>query len=93
MKAKSVDDVLQSIAKTEGVNEPPRLIARRRVAEYRKGTAIDPLYNFSEQPHELRQVVYNGTARFYCRSSWWSRLLFRRGYVRKSRAVEYESDQ
>lgn len=51
-----------------------RDIARTAVAKYRRGTAINPTYDFSAQPKELRQVVYDGTVRF-SRRRWYSRLI------------------
>lgn len=43
-------------------------------AEYRKGTAIDPRYNFNAKPEALRQVFYDAAVRF-SRRRWWARLL------------------
>lgn len=59
-------------------NEQPhaRDIARQAVAkyQYRRGSAIDSRYNFSNAPIELRQTIYNMIVRF-SRRRLWSRLL------------------
>ena len=67
-KAKSVDSVLADIERQE--LHPTRQLARGLIVEYRKGTAIDLEYDFSKQPVQLRQIVYNQIVRFHCRRRW-----------------------
>lgn len=71
MKPTTVNDVIDNLEAQE--LHSTRQLARGLVAEYRKGTAIDPEYDFSVQPRELRQVVYDGIVR-YSRRRWWSKL-------------------
>lgn len=67
-KAKSVDDVIDALESQE--LHPTRQLARGLIAKYRKGTAIDPGYDFSEQPRELRQIVYNAMVRWHYKRRW-----------------------
>lgn len=68
----SVNDVLTSIENAE--LHPTRQLARRLVNEYRKGSAIDPRYDFNAQPRELRAIMYGAAVRF-SRRRLWSRIL------------------
>lgn len=68
MKSTTVDDVIQNLEHQE--LHPTRQLARGLIAEYRKGTAIDPLYDFSKQPEQLRQIVYNAAVRWHYKRKW-----------------------
>lgn len=72
---KSVTDVINDLERQQ--LHPTRQLAAGLVAEYRRGSAIDPRYDFSNQRPELRQVVYNAMVRFHCKRMWWRRLLSR----------------
>lgn len=69
-KAKSVDATLDEIARASESVHPTRQLARDRIAQYRQGTAIDPLYDFSTQPEQLRQIVYNAAVRWHYKRRW-----------------------
>lgn len=72
--AKAVNDTLKQIESAERDPNHPRSLAREAVARRRANSTIDPRYDFSAAPAELRQVVYDGTVRF-SRRRLWSRLL------------------
>lgn len=69
-----VNTALRTIASTELPDDHPRRLAAKAIAQYRATAAIDPAYDFNQQPRELRQVFYDTTVRF-SRRRWWSRWL------------------
>lgn len=68
----SVDEVIATLESQQ--LHPTRQLARRLVNEYRKGSAIDPRYDFNSQPRELRAIMYGAAVRF-SRRRWWTRIL------------------
>lgn len=69
---KEITAALDSIARA---STPARELAKEAVGRYRQRTmTIDPDYDFSAAPLELKQVVYDATVRF-SRRRLWSRLL------------------
>lgn len=69
----SPTDITRALREIESTElHPTRQLARKLVAEHRH--TIDPDYDFSEQPRELRQVFYDATVRF-SRRRWWARWL------------------
>lgn len=89
-KLKTVADVIQDLERQQ--LHPTRQLASELVAKYRRGSAIDPNYRFEDAPKELRQIIYNQSVRFHCRRSLLSRLLRRRGYVRRSYHPEFREE-
>lgn len=69
--SEAIDATLKRI---EHASTPARELAKEAVTRYRKGHALEPAYDFSTVPSELRQVVYDGSVRF-SRRRWWSVLL------------------
>lgn len=69
-----VNTVLREIETADLPDQHPRKLATKTIAQYRATAAIDPDYDFVDQPRELRQVFYDATVRF-SRRRWWSKLL------------------
>lgn len=84
---KTVNDTLNEIARASESIHPTRQLARELVARYRRGTAIDPDYDFHAASEQSRQVIYNQILRFRCWRSWWMRLLRVRPHVRRAPQV------
>lgn len=70
---KSVSTVITALESQE--MHPTRQLARGLVAEYRRGQAINPHYDFSRAPRELRQVIYDGIVRYGAQYSWLAKLM------------------
>lgn len=67
-------EITAALEGIERASKSPRELTKEAVACYRKGTVIDPDYDFSTASQELKQVVYGATVRF-SRRRLWSRLL------------------
>lgn len=68
---------LKAIEATELPDSHPRRLARQAIAEHRRVRAIDPDYDFSAAPQQMRQVIYDMSVKYGAQHSWWARL--RRG--------------
>lgn len=59
-------------------NQPhARDIARAAITEFRRAKAIDPDYDFSAAPRQMRQVIYSMCVKYSAQHSLLSRLLRR----------------
>lgn len=73
-KTKESPEITKALDSIARASTPARELAKEAVTRYRKGHALEPAYDFSTVPSELRQVVYDGSVRF-SRRRWWSVLL------------------
>lgn len=65
---------LKAIEATELPDSHPRRLAQQAIAEHRRVRAIDPDYDFSAAPRQMRQVIYDSIVRYSAQHSWWARL-------------------
>jgi hypothetical protein len=62
----------QEVDQTLARFEHPRVVARRRVADYRTAKAA---YDWTTADPSLKQIIYCSTVRYHKRVSWQARLL------------------
>lgn len=68
---------LKAIEATELPDSHPRRLAREAIAQHRRAKAIDPDYDFSAAPRQMRQVIYDSIVKYGAQHSLLSRLLRR----------------
>lgn len=72
-----ITTALKAIEATELPDDHPRRLAQQAVAQHRRVRVIDPDYDFSAAPRQMRQVIYDSIVRYSAQHSLLSRL-FRR---------------
>lgn len=65
---------LKAIEATELPDDHPRRLAREAIAQHRRVRVIDPNYDFSAAPRQMRQVIYDSIVRYSAQHSWLARL-------------------
>lgn len=65
---------LDAIEASERPVDHPRRLAQQAIAQHRRARAIDPDYDFSKAPRQMRQTIYDMTVKYRAQHSWWARL-------------------
>ena len=77
MNSPTTSDVRAALKAIEATGLPddhPRRLAHQAIAQHRRAKAIDPDYDFSAAPRQMRQVIYDSIVRYGAQHSWWARL-------------------
>lgn len=65
---------LKAIEANELPENHPRRLAQKAMAQHRRSRPIDPDYDFSAAPRQVRQVIYDMSVKYGAQHSWLARL-------------------